>query len=402
MKVPFDFLKGTVEIEAEGYYSERFLNLCALEKINLKKLQKPESTKVIATVDLEGYYQARRIAKKTKCRLKIIKKHGLPFWLHRYRKRKGFLIGFLVALLLFYFLTTFVWRIEIDGNVGLTDEQILASLGENGIRTGMQKFRLDTEKTELDMMLKVPELVWMNIEVKGTTVYVFLKERDFSPPIVAEDVPADIKAAKDGVIQSVIAKEGTAVVHPGDTVMKGQLLISSIMEGREGKLRSVHAQGEVQARTFYEKSDTASTVKVNKIYTGEEKSRYTLSLFNFSLKFHLNSSNPYEECDKITENKQFAIGRYYFLPIGLTKETYREYVTETTKVSRDEAVNECIKKLTEELRGKLPPEVLSVTPHTEVIDQEDGTARVRVVLECIENIAVSEEAESELTEEEGT
>lgn len=62
------------------------------------------------------------------------KKGGVPFLLHRYRKRTGLLAGLLAAVVLLGYMSGFVWKIEVTGNEAISTQEILAALDELGFR----------------------------------------------------------------------------------------------------------------------------------------------------------------------------------------------------------------------------------------------------------------------------
>ena len=59
-------------------------------------IKRDKSTIMYANVKLEDYKKLRQIAKKTKSKIKIESKKGLPFTAHKYRKRKIFVVLFLI------------------------------------------------------------------------------------------------------------------------------------------------------------------------------------------------------------------------------------------------------------------------------------------------------------------
>lgn len=106
-------ITGYVDIVIEGYFIERFINICASKKIKLWNIDRKKSTILCASTDKIGFKKLRQVTKITKCRIKIRKKKGLPFIFNRYKKRKVFLIGLSLVVTVILFLSTFVWNIEI-------------------------------------------------------------------------------------------------------------------------------------------------------------------------------------------------------------------------------------------------------------------------------------------------
>ncbi|MBO6011137.1 MAG: sporulation protein YqfD, partial [Oscillospiraceae bacterium] len=82
--------------------------------------------------------------------------------------------------------------------------------------------------------------------------------------------PCDMAAMKTGVVVSVDDFAGRGLVEPGDTVLRGQKLISGEVVGLSGEPRFVHSYGSVRARTWYVLSACAPLEYGAKIYTGAE------------------------------------------------------------------------------------------------------------------------------------
>ena len=85
------YLNGYVNIYVEGYFIERFINMCRLQKIYLWNIVKKNDIYLTVNIGIKDFKKIRKTAKKTKCKVGINRKKGLPFFLHRYKKRKFFL-----------------------------------------------------------------------------------------------------------------------------------------------------------------------------------------------------------------------------------------------------------------------------------------------------------------------
>ena len=87
------FLKGYVTIQVEGIFLEKFTNLCAVNCLPFWDVKRYGMAKMIGRTTIDGYRRMRHISRKCGCRVRISKKKGIPFFLHRYRKRKLFISG---------------------------------------------------------------------------------------------------------------------------------------------------------------------------------------------------------------------------------------------------------------------------------------------------------------------
>jgi similar to stage IV sporulation protein len=127
-------------------------------------------------VSIRGFRMLRGCARKTKCRTKIIQKNGLPFILHRYRKRKLLMGGVLFFLLGLFALSSFIWRIDIKGNENLRHDTVMAFLDEQGLRTGALKFQLDDRELQQAILNNFPEVGWADVHTRGTRTTILIAE----------------------------------------------------------------------------------------------------------------------------------------------------------------------------------------------------------------------------------
>ncbi len=110
------YLKGYLRIEIEGFYTERFLNICTKEKIKLWQIKRKNNVVVETSILKRDFKKLKKIAKKTKSKVKIKSKNGIPFIVQKYKNRKVFIFLFFIVILLIFTLSRFIWNIEILGN----------------------------------------------------------------------------------------------------------------------------------------------------------------------------------------------------------------------------------------------------------------------------------------------
>ena len=73
-------LRGYVKIRVWGFAPQRFINLCSNKGILLWNIEKQDDVYIMC-VSLESFYRLRSIARKTKVRVVISERYGLPFFL---------------------------------------------------------------------------------------------------------------------------------------------------------------------------------------------------------------------------------------------------------------------------------------------------------------------------------
>lgn len=342
-------------------------------------------------VSINGFKLLRPVVRKTKCRVRILKKRGLPFLSSRYRKRKTFLAGAFLFVLLMCTMTSFVWSIEISGNKNLTVEFVEKALAENGIKPGAPKLSINTEKAVTRLMTNVEELAWISIDIKGTKVKVQLRERKPLPQMVPKNEPCSIVAVKDGMIRQIVVTDGIEAVKEGDTVKKGQLLISGSIpiKNEETKFRLVHAMGSVSARTWYEAVCPVKLEEVTKVRTGRESRNYTVVLFAKKLElFHKKTS--YEEYESTEVRHKLTIGENLVFPFEIVVDTRYENRLETRQISEEEAKTEAMENAWKTVMDEMPPETPIIKSDTAFVEDDELGMLARVTLECIEEIGTTQ------------
>lgn len=390
----WNYLRGYVIIVVEGYFLEKFINICTHRQLLLWNIRWLKNSRMTMKISINGFKTLRPIAFKTKCRVHIIDKKGLPFILHRYKKRKTFVFGVLVFLAFFFFMTSFVWDVSISGNNNVKSELLLEQLAQSGIRPGALKFGINTAKAADQLMLEINELSRISIAVKGTRVLVDVGERVKPPELINKNIPCNIVAVKDGIITSIMAKEGLEVVKVGQTVIKGQILITGIIENKydnkEMKPLIVHSIGIVKARTWYEASAPVELKKLETRRTGREKDLYTFFIFARKIKL-FQGKVPFSNCEHIEIKNNLSIGKNMIMPIGIIRDKYFEYEIAENEINIDEARTIAANKAMKLALDQIPPSVKIVKKDVSIVQGDSGISTATAIVECIEDIGATQE-----------
>lgn len=92
-------LHGIVRLNMRGTSPERFLNLCTLAGLNVWQVKK-EQANLLFYMEIRDFKRCAPLARKAGVRLHIVEKRGLPVFLWRNRKRKGWAVSFVLFFLL--------------------------------------------------------------------------------------------------------------------------------------------------------------------------------------------------------------------------------------------------------------------------------------------------------------
>ncbi len=386
------FLRGFVVISLEGRGVERLLNLAVARGIGFWDLQK-QKEEAHLSVSLASFRALRPLVRKARCRLHIRRKVGLPFIKYRLRRRWGLVAGALFFIAALYLATSVVWYIQVSGTRRLEKEEVLALVDDLGIRPGVWKWKLDLPGLAEELPRRNKAIAWAGLRLRGILLEIEIVEH--LPEILEDNRPADLVASKDGLVERIVVIEGKAVVDVGDTVSKGDLLIEGITDLEEGILepeeqqsraREIRAQGEVEARVWYETREPLKLEQVTITLTGKSRSSYHLR-WNRKNQWRLwgPSTNPYSLAREEVRSSTWR-WRNLSVPVEVIKVAYLEQAVDRQRISRDEALQLAREEARRKLRAQLP-EGVSVKAIYDQEFTENEVEWIRAVAETREEIS---------------
>ncbi len=284
----FHFLTGYVVFTAAGGFPERFVNLCADRGIPVWDVR-PQDGMLCGRTNVSAYLRLRAAARCAGMRLRIQEKRGLPFFLHRNRKRIGVPIGATVFLLLLVLLSSRLWMIEIEGNDALTDDAVRAALRGVGVCEGMQPDAIDASATERELLRLLPGVDWIALNVDGSVLHVALRE-DAVPDTNEPQPPCHIVASRDGFLLRLEPYVGQKIAQIHTAVQQGELLVSGAKEHGNGSVTLHHAAGYAEAQT----TRTLRCALDMRAYPKAAKKRFRIALRIFGVHLPLGDPKPVE------------------------------------------------------------------------------------------------------------
>lgn len=388
IKILLSYLLGYLRISVEGYYIERFINICKTKKITIWNLKRSKDIQLYLNVRIGEFKEICKIARKTQCKVKIQSKKGFPFLLNKYKKRKIFLILLFFMIVLIGLSSNFVWNVDIKEENNNEMENIVQDIENAGLKTGTLKNKINTKEIINKIRLQRKDIAWMGIELKGTNAIVKLVKAEEKPDIIDENEYCSIVSDKTGIITKINAQSGTANVKVGDTIKAGDTLINGWMEGKFTGVRYVHAKGEIEAKIWHTKSKKIPYNTTEKRDTGQVENKYAIKINNFviNLSKKLSKFEIYDTID--TENK-FKIFSDFYLPISIIKTTNKEQEEIAKSYNLEEAKNVGIEELQKELDEEIENKEKIVNKNINTYEKEDGV-EVFVTYEVLENVGTNE------------
>ncbi len=396
----YNYLSGWLSVQAEGPFTERLINICMHRKMAIWDIKRCGSERIIFKASIEAFKQIRTPARRTKSRVRITKRHGLPFLLRRYRNRKFVVGGIIVLAVMLWYSSTHIMGITVFGNQRIDTQTVLAKLEECGLSLGTRTSLIEPDVIRNKMMTAVDDLAWVGVNANGSRVYIEIVERiEKEAGIENDDTAYNLVASKDGEIEKVEVREGQTVVKVGSGVREGDMLVSGIVDSGVRGFRYVKARGEVFAKTRYSKTGVYPLKYTESIKTGEIKKRYTLSVLGYDLPLFFKRSAPYNEFSYKEEQKEYSVPIDIVPSLFVKKEEYSEEIKEEKQRTAAEAVETGIAELSDGLKKELPEGAEIIEQIESYTLNEHGEVEVTVELLCRENIAKTEVIEKMMPEE---
>lgn len=354
-------LSGVVTVQIEGFFTERFINLCKINNVKIWDIRNIVKGVIRFKINIKDFKKLRKISKKTKCKVSIKEKKGLYFTLFKYRKRKLiFVLLFLIVIFSISF-STFVWNIEVLGNESISKNEIIDNLKESGLYIGKSKIGLDKKDIVNNFRTKLSDVSWVGLEIDGTKAIVKIVEKTKIDEGNIQNInPGDIIATKSGVITKIVAEKGTSKYKAMDYVEKGNVVIEGNVYSRDNEImEDVPAKGYAMIDSIYTFEKDYLYTKTEKNYTG--KKRIT---FGFTIDSKENMLNYLNKSKKYDINKQSK--QFNFLGKNVSFDIYEcyEYEDITVEYSKEE-LNSIIDK---EINEYLNNNILSNCYNSSVVD----------------------------------
>lgn len=231
----------------------------------------------------------------------------------------------MIFILLMLVNSLFIWQISVDGNYSYSSSQITSFIHSQNINEGIIKTKIDCDKIEKALRKEFNDISWVCAEIKGTNLIIHIKENYITEISTKEDKPYDIVANRDGKITSLLVRKGKAMVKVGDTVKKGDILISGVVDVFDESQQILftnfcNADGDITAETLYQFNETLE-INYNKKTEKSRRSIYLPSVFEYKWMSLKNSKNK----DIIYSDKKLKLFGNFYIPISIQKYTIINY-----------------------------------------------------------------------------
>lgn len=278
---------------------------------------------------------------------------GLPVTIDFLRRRPMIPLILLLSAVWLFYSEKLVWDIRVEGNEKTPTGEITAYLDELGFGVGTYYPDINFNRLHANYVAGQDDIAWLSVYMHGTVAEVQVKELYRDERVKPEkNTYANVVATEAGVVESVAVYEGQAAVKAGDIVVPGQVLISGVVEMKDGGMRYEYAAGEVICKTADSAHVEIPLEIEKKVYTGRQKTKKSVKFFKKSINLFIKGGIEYTTCDKIDMMEQLCPFGLTALPVWIGTTVYREYETVTETVSPKTAAEDALRELNRLIKEK--------------------------------------------------
>ena len=383
-----NFLRGSVLVAVECSAPERIINLCAVHDIPFWDVTWRDGSHFALRTTRWGFVRLRAVSDQVAAKLTVRREKGAPVVLRRFRRRYVLLAAAALFCAAVWMGNTFIWGFTVTGNDTVPDEVILRALERQGVTIGTRALAINQEDLRNHILLELKDISWLAVNVSGCTAHVQVVERHRPPALHSDSDAANVIAARDGLVTKVEALDGRAMVQKGDTVTRGQLLISGVVDSPKSGVRLLHGLGRVEGRTWY--TLTAAVPLTAEEY-GEAEARLprvALILGKHRINFPGKGSVLGPSCDKITSYHSVTLPFSFRLPVTVVTERTIDHAAHTAERTVAQARQEGEASLLRRLRQEMT-EGGQVVSTAFSAREQNGYLLVTLRAECLEQIGRS-------------
>ncbi len=231
------------------------------------------------------------------------------------------LIFALFSVLLYIWLSGMVWEVRVVSRTDVDEDRILQLLAECGLDEGRRLNHLDEDEIVADYLMRDECIAFAAVHVRGLVVEVeVIPREDREEPIIVGE-PCNIIALEDALITDITVYAGRALVKAGQTVKRGDILVSGVVTDGAG-MRLVRASADVRGQRTGVVEATCPVSVTETVITNRSLSGVGVRIFGHTIFL----GNKDEGGDTTADRQRLYLFNRIRLPIEVTR-IYR-YETE--------------------------------------------------------------------------
>ena len=223
----------------------------------------------------------------------------------------------------------------------------MSFLKEQGVCFGVSRKKISCSALAASLRREFPEITWVSAGFSGTGLRFEIREGTAGEKAEPEERFCSLFSTLDGVIDSMVTRQGTPLVRAGDEIKKGQELVSGIVDITDDsqeviRYAYVQADADIYIRHTIAYYDTFPLDMEKKVWSDKKKTRFFFQLENWFLDF----SSPLKENEErlVSREPLFSIG-IFRSPVTLGIAAIGKYEVQKKQLTEDAAKKQAIQRL---------------------------------------------------------
>ncbi len=376
----YRYIKGYLLIKISGANAYELINKSSFSKTPIFCCRYVKG-EVLGYITVENFKFLRKNKRGVKCKIKILKKYGLPFIIARYKNRYGILLGLIIFFVFLQFMSGFIWNIDVVGNKKITDNEILTVCNQMGICEGTKKSKINTIYSAQQLLLENENLAWcsLNIENCNLTVNVTeIKKKN------EEKKFSNLIATDDGIVEKIDVTSGNVLVKVGQEVKEGDILVSGIIEKADETL-FLASKGQIFVKQTKEFEYKEKYTQEKTVLKGKDINVKNINIFGIRIPISLKNTSKCKQIN-IEEKALKILGKK--LPLSIVNTKYKLQEKENVDFSEIKLLEKIDIKCQEDIK-KL--DAVSVVENNSSSISKEDFLLVNKTFTLVRDIAVTQE-----------
>lgn len=238
------------EYRVKGLNLDRFINTVKRRGITLYEIKKTDGKTINVTVKYKESKKFFAISKELCYNIEKIKDKGRLYPLLYLYKNIGLVVGAIIFIASALFFNDFIFSVEYTGSGSVVKTQVQQYLNDRGIKQYSRFSDIDMATLSSEILASNPRLSFVECQKVGNVLKVNSALSDGSSDTLsgkADKLVSDV----DGIVENLKIYRGTAVVKAGDTVKKGDLIVSNQVTVKE-QILNINVLAVVTIKCEYE------------------------------------------------------------------------------------------------------------------------------------------------------
>lgn len=377
-------VSGVITLRITAPEPERLLDAMVGRGLMLWDVSQPEALSLELKISRSDWRSVGRLVQAYGGKCHIRSASGLSYTLKRWCCRPLLIVALIILFLWSLAVSGTVLSVKVEGNCSVPDALILETAEKFGLSFGARTRQLRNEELKNQLLEQLPQLEWIGVNVSGCTAVISVRERQIEEE-TATDLPCNVYAAVDSIVDGITLHTGTLLCAPGQAVKQGQMLVSGCQD-LGTCTRLVAADAEIYGLTLRDNCCTIPEMTVSAKAKGEPFRKYSLVCGKKRINLYSDSGILVPSCGKMTETKKLCLFGTLTIPVAVQIETFQPRHLEDMAVNADEAQNGLQLAATAAVEREMTAGSVRYSQlRTEL---SDGAYRLYAVFQCRELIGV--------------